>query len=98
MQSALVVTWTHPVAGREQKALAYAAEVNEFWGAKAAAGLCAEPQWFFAESGVGMWIVTGERDALMQLHDSDEARMLLMKGELFIEAFRAEFYYTGDSA
>ncbi|HET7660696.1 MAG TPA: hypothetical protein VFK66_09940 [Oryzihumus sp.] len=98
MQSALVVTWTHPIAGREQKALEYAAEVQDFWGKQAREGRCSEPQIFFSERGTGLWIVSGERDALMQIHDSDEARLLTMKGELLLESFSADIVYTGDSA
>lgn len=98
MQTALVVMWTHPVPGREQKALAYGAEVMEFWGKKASEGLCSTPQLFFSEAGIGLWHVSGERDTLMQIHDSDEARLLTMKGELLLEGFKAEFFYAGEDA
>ena len=98
MQAAMVVTWTHPIAGREQKALEYAAEVQDFWGKQAREGRCSEPQMFFSERGTGLWIVTGEREALMQVHDSDESRLLTMKGELLLEAFSADIVYTGDGA
>jgi hypothetical protein len=98
MQTALVVMWTHPFPGREQKALAYGAEVMEFWGKKAEQGMCSAPHLFFAESGIGLWYVSGERDALMQIHDSDEARLLTMKGELLLESFKAEFFYAGEDA
>lgn len=98
MQSALVVTWTHPVPGREQKALEFAAEVQEYWGRKASEGRCSEPQMFFSERGTGLWIVTGERDALMELHDAEESRLFLMKGDLLLENYSADIVYTGDSA
>ena len=98
MQSALVVTWTHPVPGREQKALEFAAEVQAFWGKMASEGKCSQPQMFFSERGTGLWIVTGERDTLMQLHDSEEARLFLMKGDLLLENYSADIVYTGDSA
>lgn len=98
MQSALVVTWTHPVPGREQKALEFAAEVQQYWDGKASEGLCSQPQMFFSERGTGLWIVTGERDTLMKLHDSDESRLFLMKGDLLLENYSADIVYTGDSA
>ena len=43
-------------------------------------------------------MVTGDRDTLMQIHDSDEARMLTFKGELLLEDFSLDFFYAGDSA
>jgi hypothetical protein len=98
MQAAMVVTWTHPVVGREEKALAYGIEVQEFWSKKAAEGKCSEPELFFSEAGSAMWFVKGDRDTLMALHDTDEARMLTMKGELLLDAFRLEFFATGDDA
>ncbi len=98
MQSAMVVTWTHPFAGREEKALAYGMEVMEFWGKQASEGKCGPPQMFFSERGTGLWMVTGDRDMLMQIHDSDEARMLTLKGELLLENFSLDFFYAGDAA
>lgn len=98
MLMALVVSWTHPIAGREEKALAYGAEVAEFWGKKFADGLCSEPQMFFAEAGRGLWIVTGEREVLTQINDTEEARLLTMKGELLLESFTVETFYAGQAA
>jgi hypothetical protein len=98
MQAAIVVTWTHPFVGREEKALAYGGEVQEFWGKQAAEGKCSPPELFFSETGVGLWFVKRDRDTLMRIHDSDEARMLTMKGELFLDSFKLEFFYTGEAA
>ena len=98
MQSALVITWTHPVVGREEKALAYGVEAQEFWTRQAAAGKCSEPELFFSDAELGFWMVKGDRDTLLAIHDTDEARMLMMKGELLFEAFKAEFYYAGEDA
>lgn len=98
MQAAMVVTWTHPVVGREGKALAYGAEVSDFWGARAREGKCTEPELFFTDAGSGMWMVKGDRDVLMQIHDSDAARMLTLKGEILLENFCLEIFYAGDSA
>lgn len=98
MKTAMVVTWTHPIAGREKKSLEYAAEVADYWGKQAAAGRCSEPQIFMSEAGFGIWIVTGERDALLAIHDTDEARLLTMKGELLLESFKVDICYTGDAA
>ena len=93
-----MVTWTHPFQGREEKALAYGAEVMEFWDKRSSEGKCSPPQMFFSERGTGFWMVTGERDTLMQIHDSDEARMLTFKGELLMENFSLDFFYAGDAA
>ena len=98
MQAAMVVTWTHPIVGREAKALEYGAEVSEYWSRHAKQGKCSEPEMFFTEAGAGMWMVKGDRDVLMQIHDSDEARLLTLKGELLMENFGLEFYSAGDAS
>jgi len=98
MQSAMVVTWTRPVPGREQKALAYGVEVMEFWGKRASEGKCSPPELFFSEHGTGLWLVKGDRDTLLLVHDSDEARLLTLKGELLLESFSLDFVYAGDAA
>lgn len=98
MQAAMVVTWTHPIVGREEKALAYGAEVSDFWGGQARAGKCSQPELFFTDAGSGIWMVKGDRDVLMQIHDSDAARMLTLKGEILLENFCLEFFYAGDGA
>ena len=98
MQSAMAVTWSRPVPGREEKALAYGAEVMEFWGKRASEGKCSPPELFFSEHGTGLWLVKGDRDTLLQVHDSDEARLLTMKGELLLEGFSLDFLYAGDAA
>jgi hypothetical protein len=98
MQAAMVVTWTRPVPGREAKALDYGIEVAEFWGKKAAEGKCTVPEMFFSDRGRGMWIVNGDRDVLQQIEDTDEARLLTMKGELLLEEFSLDFFYAGEAA
>lgn len=98
MQTAIVVSWTHPFPGREQKALEYGAEVTEFWGKKAAEGQCSEPSIFFSERGTGFWFVKGDRDLLLRIHDSDEARLLSLKGELLLENFSIDFFYADEDA
>jgi hypothetical protein len=98
MQTALVVTWTHPVPGREERALAYGAEVTEFWGKKAAEGICTEPEIFFSESGRGLWFVKGDRDKLLHIGDTEEAKLLSLKGELLLENFTIEFFYADEDA
>jgi hypothetical protein len=63
MKAAFVVKFTTSVPGREKAALAYAREVDDFWGKKAAEGLCTEPKWFWATAGESMWFVEGVRSA-----------------------------------
>jgi hypothetical protein len=98
MQTALVVTWTHPIPGREEKALAYGADVTAFWGKKAAEGACTEPAIFFSESGRGLWFVKGDRDTLLQIGDTEEAKLLSLRGELLLENFNIEFFYADEDA
>ena len=94
----MVVTFTNPIVGREAKALEYGIEVNDYWTRRAQEGKCSEPELFLTDNGTGIWMVKGDRDVLMQIHDSDEARLLTLKGDLLLENFSLQFYYAGDSA
>ena len=98
MKAALVATWTQPIPGREQKALEYGAEVMAHWSRLAQQGKCTEPEMFFAETGVGMWMVKGDRATLMAESENDEARLLSMKGDLLLKDFALVLYHTGDAA
>lgn len=98
MKAALVATWTQPVPGREKKALQFGAEATAFWTKKAAEGKCTAPEFFFAETGVGMWMVKGDRLELAAAADEDEARLLNMKGDLLLQDYALVLYHTGDSA
>lgn len=98
MRSAMVATFSQPVRGRERQALEYGTEVTEYWGKQAAEGKCSQPELFFSEHGTGMWMVKGERDILMRIHDTDEARLLTLKGDLLLENFSIDFVYADDSA
>jgi NAD(P)-dependent dehydrogenase (short-subunit alcohol dehydrogenase family) len=42
--------------------------------------------------------LTAGNPALPQVHDSDEARLLTLKGELLLEGFCLDFFYAGDAA
>ena len=98
MDAAFVTTWRVPFPGREQKALELAGESAEFWGKQAAEGRCTAPEWFFFPNGVGMWMVKGERTVLEGLVNSDEARRLLVRGNLFLQDWQYTFAETGSAA
>ena len=98
MKAAMVASWTHPFPGREEKALAYGAEVEQFWSAQAAEGRCTPPETFFSDAGIGFWIVQGDRDELLRISDSEPARLLTMKGDLLVDSFRVEIYHAGEAA
>lgn len=98
MKAALVASWSQPVPGRERKALEYGAEVNAYWSQRAQEGRCTEPETFFSENGVGMWMVKGAREDLVALSASEEGRLLSMKGDLLLKDFSLGLYHTGDSA
>lgn len=98
MDAAMIVTWQGTIAGREEKALSYAAEVMEFWGRRAGEGRSSQPEIFMFEDGSGIWMVKGDRDALIAIHDTEEAQLLTVKGELLLEHFHLEFAYAGQSA
>ncbi|GAA1988460.1 hypothetical protein [Catenulispora subtropica] len=98
MKAALVATWTQPIPGREQKALEYGAEVMAHWSRLAQEGKCTEPEIFFAETGVGMWMVKGDRTTLTAESENEATRLLSMKGDLLLKDFTLVLYHTGDGA
>ena len=98
MDTALVITWKVPFPGREKKALELGAQSEEYWGKQAAEGRCTAPEWFFLPNGTGMWMVKGERRALEELLNGDEARRLLLRGSLLLEDWQFTFAETGSGA
>ena len=95
MKAAMVVKWTTTVPGREKAALAYAREVDDFYGKKAAEGLCTEPKWFWAPAGESLWIIEGEYDALLGILAMPEAQKFLVKGSILVEGFGYGLYQVG---
>lgn len=98
MKAAMVVTWTEPIPGRETKALEYGVDVTTYWTNQAKAGKCSTPETYFSERGKGMWIVVGERDDLLAIHDTDESRDLIMRGQFFLNEFCVDFFTVGDAS
>ena len=95
MDSAFVVMWKVPFPGREQKALELGVQAEEFWGKQAAEGRCTAPEMFFFPNGLRMWMVKGEREVLEKLVASDEARRLLVRGNLFMQGWEYSLVDTG---
>jgi len=98
MKSAMVVTWTEPIPGREMKALEYGADVTTYWTKQAKAGKCSTPETYLSERGKGMWIVEGERDTLFAIHDTDESRDLIIRGQFLLSEFCVDFFTVGDAS
>lgn len=98
MQAAMVVTWTEPVPGREIKAVEYGADVNAFWTQQCQAGNCSAPETFFSERGSGLWMVKGDRDTLMEIHDSEESQNFIMRGQLLLKDFCVDFVTAGEAS
>ena len=87
MKAAFVVQFTTAVPGREKAAIAYAREVDDFYGKKAAEGLCTEPKWFWATAGENMWFVEGEYEALLGILAGPESQKFLVMGPILVEGF-----------
>ena len=95
MKAALVVKFTISIPGREKAAMAYAREVDDFWGKKAAEGLCTEPKWFWATAGEHMWFVEGEYEALLGISATPEAQKILTMGPILVGGFGWGLYQVG---
>ena len=70
MHSALSVKWTTPIPGREQLALDYSVELNQYFDQLAADGKCTQLE-TFVFSGGSLWMVKGQYDALSEVYFSD---------------------------
>ena len=95
MKAAMVVKFTTAIPGREKAAIAYGRDVDDFFGKKAAEGLCTEPKWFFAPVGEHLWFVEGEFDALLGILATPEAQKFLVKGPILMQDFGYGLYLTG---
>ena len=95
MKAAFVVKFTTVVPGREKAAIAYARASDDFYGKKAAEGLCTEPKWFWATAGESMWIVEGQYEALLGILATPEAQKFLVMGPILVEGFGWGLYQVG---
>ena len=95
MKAAFVVKFTTSVPGREQAAIDYARDVDDFYGKKAAEGLCTEPKWYWASAGENMWIVEGEYEALLGIIATPEAQKFLVMGPILVQGFGWGLYQVG---
>ncbi len=95
MKAAIVVKFITAIPGREKAAVAYGRDVDDFFGKKAAEGLCTEPKWFWAPTGEHFWFVEGEYDALLGILATPEAQKFLVKGPILNEGFGYGLYMAG---
>ncbi|HZD64722.1 MAG TPA: hypothetical protein VE152_01345 [Acidimicrobiales bacterium] len=93
MKAALVVSWTTPKTGRENKAIDYGREVDKVWSRYAAEGRCSEPEWFWASRGHSLWIVKAEYEELLAL--LAETYSLIVKGQLLVDDFEYDIHICG---
>ncbi len=93
----MVVTWTEPIPGREMKAIEYGADVTAYWTKQAQEGKCSVPENFLSERGCGHWMVNGDRDTLLDVHDIDGPQDLIMRGQLLLGSFSVDFF-TAETA
>ena len=98
MDAAIIVTWSEPIPGREQKALDYGVEVQTYWAKKSEEGKCSPPEWFFFPNGHGLWMVKGERDTLLGEYIDQDSQRLTTKGGLLLQDFGCDFVETGPAA
>jgi len=95
MKAAMVVKFTTAVPGREKAAIVYAREVDDFYGKKAAEGLCSAPKWFWAPNGENLWVIEGEYEALLGILATPEARKFLVQGSILVQGFGHDLYQVG---
>ncbi len=95
--AAIVISWGTPVRGREGKALEVFMESLGWWGKQAADGRCGEPIALFSEDGSnGMLIIRGMSDALRELEESDEGRIIQARAGHIVEDLKTHWYLADD--
>ena len=93
MKAALVVRFSNPVPGREQAAIAYGHELDDFVRKNAAK--ISEPKWYWSSSGENMVIIEGEYENLLAVSADPEAIKLENKGMILLQNFRDELVMVG---
>ena len=79
MDSAILITWTEVVPGREAKALEAFTEAMAFFGTAAHEGKCEDPLTFMGPSGHSFMMVPGGYEELWHLIRTDDYRDLFTK-------------------
>lgn len=97
MDSALVFTYTRPVAGREAAAFEVFQDAFAFFGKLAAEGKCLEPEVFVGPFAKGIMVVKGSRGDLYAITSSDEFQKFYLKAGYAVKDIGFEMYYFGDA-
>lgn len=96
MEAALIVTWDHPVRGREQEALQVFMDIQAFYEDKIQAGEVESRDVFFAHNGRGLSIVRGDSQTLQEMIESDEYAEFANRAILHVDGYETDIWAAGD--
>jgi hypothetical protein len=95
--AALVMRYTLPIPGREQKAMQVFADALTVFGKLAADGICAEPDVLHHIVGGGMFIVKTETfEKAHEILDMDDVRRVLDTAVFTVDDFDVELMVAGE--
>ncbi len=95
--TALMVSYGSPVAGREGKAMQTFADALTTFGRLAAEGKCSEPEIFHHLIGGGMMIVKTETfEMAHEILEMDDVRTILDTAMFTVHDVDVEFWVTGE--
>ncbi|MEN8113924.1 MAG: hypothetical protein ABFS21_06005 [Actinomycetota bacterium] len=95
--AALKISYAHPMAGREAKAMEVFADALTIYGKLAAEGKCAEPEVFHHLVGGGFFIVKCETvETAVEILEMDDVRHMLDEAVFTVEEFDMEIMVTGE--
>lgn len=97
MDSALVFTYTRPVAGREAAAYEVFQDAFTFFGKLAAEGKCLEPEVFAGPYAKGIMVVKGDSEDLFAITNSEDFHRFYLKAGYAVKDIGYELYYFGDA-
>ncbi len=97
MKAAIMFTYTRPTPGREAQALEVFTDSLTFFGKLAADGKCDEPMVYQAPSGLGMMIIHGERESLLEIIGAEDFVKLYTKVTFAVPDIKYELAATGES-
>ncbi|MEN8234867.1 MAG: hypothetical protein ABFR89_08090 [Actinomycetota bacterium] len=95
--TALKISYEHPMAGREAKAMEVFADALTIYGKLAAEGKCAEPEVFHHLVSGGFFIVKCETvEIAVEILQMDDVRHMLDEAVFTVEGFDVEIMVTGE--
>jgi 4-hydroxy-L-threonine phosphate dehydrogenase PdxA len=98
VQAALIFRYGRPWAGREKLAFEAFGDALEFFGKRAADGLCQAPIAYMAATGGGMMMVHGDRERLAEILQTEDFMHMYLRAGYAVPDLTYDLMLAGESA